>query len=184
MATSFFPFFFFWPRANLEPKACMSVAISRFGTEEADRVRQGVLLCCFLSSGAEEHSTPSARRARARRPPFTRCIRGRGAGPNQTRGPRGLLLMHPPGMRGGPPQGHGEPLPPRHRRTDITHAQRGSRETPGVRCTSWAGGTRSRSRPEAVRPQTCGTRNLSNQGQVSTCRKRSESQQCHFQLHS
>ena len=71
MATSFFPFFFFFlPRANLEPKACMSAAISRFGTEEADRVRQGVLLCCFLPSGPEEHSTPSAggQQGRADRP--------------------------------------------------------------------------------------------------------------------
>lgn len=142
--------------------------------------------CSAASYPAEQKTTAPRALAESKgaQPALTRRLRGRGAGPNQTRGPRGLLRMRPPRMRGGRPQGHGEPLPPRHRRTDITHAQPGSRETPGVRCTRGAGGARSQSRPEAVRPQTCGTRNLSNQGLVFPCRKRSELQQYHFQLHS
>lgn len=58
---------------------------------------------------------------------LTRRLRGRGRVRTAPGGLRGLLLcMRPPRMRG--LQGHGEPLPPRHRRTDITHAQPGSRE--------------------------------------------------------
>ena len=121
-----FSFFLFF--ASSKPWAQsrgMSAGIWRFGTEEADRARQGGLLCCFLASRAEDHSAPSAGGAQGRADhPSPGELRGGGGSEPEAEPPGG---WEPANLRSPPSQ---------------------------------------------------------DQGQVSPGRKRSESQQYHFQLHS
>lgn len=58
--------------------------------------------CSAASYPAEQKTTAPRALAESKgaQPPLTRRLRGRGAGPNQTRGPRGLLRERPPRMRG------------------------------------------------------------------------------------